>query len=65
MWFEAGGLLFLANFFVGLLLKPYSDFCLQKELLNKTFKMDISEKDKYTKRDVHPASVEYNQTQSD
>ena len=57
---EAGGLLFLANFCVGILLKPYSDFCLQKDLLNKTFKMDISDKDKYTKRDVHPASVEYN-----
>ena len=46
LWFEAGGLFFLINFVVGVVLRPYSDFFLRRDLLNKTFKMDTSEKDK-------------------
>ena len=54
LWFEAGGLLFLVNLTVGFLLRPYSDFFLTKDLLNKSFKMDTSDKDKLLTRDPLP-----------
>ena len=44
--FEAGGLFFLIHFGVGLLLKPYSDIFLKRDLLNASFRMDAREKDK-------------------
>ena len=46
LWFEAGGLLFLIHLFVGIVLKPYSDSYLKRDLLNKAFKIDSREKDK-------------------
>ena len=46
MWFEAGGLLFLVHLTVGILLRPYSDMFLKRDLLNKAFKIDAREKDK-------------------
>jgi len=48
--FEAGGLLFLANFLAGVLLKPYSDFFLRKDLLSKTFRIDTNDQDKLVGR---------------
>lgn len=51
LWFEAGGILFLVNLAVGIVLRPYSDFFLKKDLLNKSFKMDTNEKDKLLTRD--------------
>jgi len=46
LWFEAGGLLFLLHLAVGILLRPYSDMFLQRDLLNKAFKVDAREKEK-------------------
>ena len=46
LWFEAGGLLFLVHLIVGILLKPYSDMYLKRDLLNKAFKIDAREKEK-------------------
>ena len=54
LWFEAGGILFLANLLVGILLRPYSDYHLQKDMLKKSFKIDTREKDKLITRDIQP-----------
>lgn len=44
--FEAGGLMFLIHLAVGILLKPYSDLFMRRDMLNKAFKIDANEKDK-------------------
>lgn len=46
LWFELGGLLFLIHLFVGIILRPYSDLFLERDLLNKAFRIDSKEKDK-------------------
>ena len=46
LWFECGGLLFLIHLVVGIILKPYSDAYLRRDMLRKAFKVDVKEKDK-------------------
>ena len=41
--FEAGGLMFLLHLVVGIILKPYSDVFMRRDMLNKAFKIDAKE----------------------
>ena len=36
----------MIHLFVGIILRPYSDMYLKRDLLNKAFKIDATEKDK-------------------
>ena len=46
LWFEAGGILFLIHLFVGIILRPYSDAFLKRDMMRKAFKVDVKEKDR-------------------
>ena len=57
LWAEAGGLLFLVNITVGILLRPYSDMFLKRDLLNKSFRIDPREKEKLVSKQSPLAPV--------
>ena len=45
LWAEAGGILFLIHLAVSILMKPYAALFLQRDILNKAFKVDTKVKD--------------------